>query len=176
VRPILSDRCFTCHGPDAAKRKARLRLDTREGILKVVAPGDPDASELVHRIFTDDKDDVMPPPESNLVLSAAEKDVLRRWIAEGADYRRCGRSSRCKRVDVPGASAGGVGGRTEGADGTRSTRSSARVSRRKASRLRRAPRPRRSSAVLRSRSPVCRRRSRRSTVRRRLVARGVRAG
>jgi hypothetical protein len=97
IRPLLSDRCFRCHGPDAGKRKAKLRLDTREGVLKklkeigggwaVVKPRDPDKSELIRRIFTDDEDDRMPPPESHLSLSAAEKALLKRWVVEGADYR-----------------------------------------------------------------------------------------
>ena len=97
IRPLLSDRCFRCHGPDAGKRKAKLRLDTREGMLKklddagkgwaVVKPRDPDKSELIRRIFTNDEDDRMPPPESHLALSAAEKALLERWVLEGADYR-----------------------------------------------------------------------------------------
>src|SRR5215207_595128 len=68
VRPILSTYCFKCHGPDAKARKAELRLDFREAALKegesgeiAVVPGNPDASELVRRILTDDKDDIMPP-------------------------------------------------------------------------------------------------------------------
>ena len=96
IRPLLSDRCFRCHGPDAGKRKAKLRLDTREGMLRklddakgwaVVKPRDPDKSELIRRIFTDFEDDRMPPPESHLALSAAEKELLKRWVVEGADYR-----------------------------------------------------------------------------------------
>jgi hypothetical protein len=97
IRPLLSDRCFRCHGPDAGKRKAKLRLDTREGMLRkvedagkgwaVVKPRDPGRSELIRRIFTDDEDDRMPPPESHLTLSAAEKALLERWVVEGADYR-----------------------------------------------------------------------------------------
>lgn len=88
IRPILSDKCFHCHGPDEAERKADLRLDTREGLFEsgTLAPGDPDASELVARIFTDDPDDQMPPPDSKLALSSGEREMLRRWIAEGADY------------------------------------------------------------------------------------------
>ena len=94
IRPLLSDRCFRCHGPDAAKRKAKLRLDTREGALKdigdgwaIVKPGDPDRSELIRRTHTDYEDDVMPPLASHLTLSAAEKALLRRWVVEGADYK-----------------------------------------------------------------------------------------
>ena len=93
IRPLLSDRCFRCHGPDASKRKKELRLDIAAGALKnlddgwaVVKPGDPDRSELVRRIFADD-DDIMPPSESHLSLSAAEKALLLRWVREGADYR-----------------------------------------------------------------------------------------
>ena len=91
IRPLLSDRCFRCHGPDASKRKKKLRLDTREGAVKdigdgwwVVKPGDPSSSELIRRINSDFEDDVMPPPESHLTLSADEKALLRQWFSEGA--------------------------------------------------------------------------------------------
>jgi len=94
VRPLLSDRCFRCHGPDSGARKAKLRLDQRDGALKeledgmaVVKPGDLKHSELIRRIFTDDQDDLMPPPDSHLSLTAAEKDLLKRWVAEGAEYK-----------------------------------------------------------------------------------------
>jgi hypothetical protein len=91
IRPLLSDRCYHCHGPDAGSRKAKLRLDTPEGMRKsledgwaVVKPGQPEKSELVTRIFSQDEDEVMPPPDSHLKLSADEKELLKRWIAEGA--------------------------------------------------------------------------------------------
>lgn len=94
IRPLLSDRCFRCHGPDGGSREANLRLDTRAGALKelddgwaVVKPGEPDRSELIRRIFSDDEDELMPPPDSHLKLSAKEKELLRRWIAEGAEYK-----------------------------------------------------------------------------------------
>jgi hypothetical protein len=94
IRPLLSDRCFRCHGPDAAKRKAKLRLDTRDGALKdigdgwaIVKPRDPDKSELIRRIYTDYEDDMMPPLASHLTLSEAEKALLTRWVVEGADYK-----------------------------------------------------------------------------------------
>ena len=87
VRPLLSDRCFFCHGPDPKNRKKDLRLDTREGALSVIKPGDPDGSELIERIVTNDPDEVMPPPASHLELSEAERGIIRRWIAEGADYK-----------------------------------------------------------------------------------------
>jgi hypothetical protein len=93
IRPLLSDRCFRCHGPDAAKREAELRLDVRAGLFRkmgagwaVVKPGDPSKSELVRRIFTDDLEDTMPPAISNLSLSEEEKALLRRWVVEGAAY------------------------------------------------------------------------------------------
>lgn len=87
ILPLLSDRCFVCHGTDAAKRKKDLRLDTREGALKVIKPGDPDNSEFMQRIGTTDADEVMPPPESHLTLTDAEKALLRAWIAQGAEYK-----------------------------------------------------------------------------------------
>jgi Protein of unknown function (DUF1553)/Protein of unknown function (DUF1549)/Concanavalin A-like lectin/glucanases superfamily/Planctomycete cytochrome C len=94
IRPLLSDRCFRCHGPDSATRKAKLRLDTHDGTFKelddgwaVVKPGEPTRSELVRRIFTEDEDDHMPPPDSHLKLSVAEKELLKRWVAEGAEYK-----------------------------------------------------------------------------------------
>ena len=89
VRPILSDRCFVCHGPDAGRRKAKLRLDLRDVAIakEAFVPGDPDASELIHRINSTDPEEHMPPPETRQPLSAAQKEVLRRWIAEGAEYQ-----------------------------------------------------------------------------------------
>jgi cytochrome c553 len=95
VRPLLSDRCFRCHGPDAAKRKAKLRLDTPDGVLKalddgwaIVTPGNPSRSELIRRILVDsDDDDLMPPRDSHLALSEPEKALLERWVSEGAEYR-----------------------------------------------------------------------------------------
>lgn len=94
IRPLLSDRCFRCHGPDASKREARLRLDVLEGAYKtlnagwaVVKPGDPARSELVRRISSEDLEEMMPPPASNLSLTDDEKALLVRWVAEGAEYR-----------------------------------------------------------------------------------------
>ncbi|MCW5560200.1 MAG: DUF1549 domain-containing protein, partial [Verrucomicrobiae bacterium] len=94
VRPLLSDACFACHGPDASKVKGGLRLDDRDRALQAaksgkaaVVPGKPEASELIARIETPDADDQMPPAESHKVLTPAQKDLLRRWIAEGAEYQ-----------------------------------------------------------------------------------------
>jgi hypothetical protein len=87
ISPILSDKCYRCHGPDAAARQAELRLDTREGLSKkVVVAGQPNKSELVKRIFSDDDDERMPPPDSKLSLTTEQKDLLRRWIEEGAKF------------------------------------------------------------------------------------------
>lgn len=90
IRPILSDNCFSCHGPDGHGRKADLRLDTFEGAtdpeLKTIVPGDVDASELVARILSPDQDNIMPPPESHKTLTPAQIDLLKRWIADGAEY------------------------------------------------------------------------------------------
>jgi hypothetical protein len=90
VRPILSENCFYCHGPDGNKRKAKLRLDVREAALekKAFVPGDVEASELIKRLVSTDSDEVMPPPDSHRTLSAAQKEILKRWIAEGAEYRQ----------------------------------------------------------------------------------------
>lgn len=95
IRPILSNHCFRCHGPDAGERQAGFRLDVRESAIgeadsgeHPIVPGDPAKSELVTRIFSDDKDIVMPPPEINKPLSAEQKDLLKRWIASGAPYEK----------------------------------------------------------------------------------------
>ena len=89
VRPLLSDNCFSCHGPDEKQRKAKLRLDVREEAIakKAFVPGKPDASELVKRIYTKVADDLMPPPDSHKQLTSAQKDLLKRWVAEGAEYQ-----------------------------------------------------------------------------------------
>ncbi len=87
VRPILASNCFLCHGPDPSTRKAGLRLDMEDSALSsAVVPGDPDASELLRRI-SDAGDDRMPPADRH-PLSAADVDVLRRWIEEGASWEQ----------------------------------------------------------------------------------------
>jgi len=97
VKPILSDKCFACHGPDANKRKAGLRLDVEEiakgelmenpGKFAIVEKAAA-TSELVARIFTDDESALMPPPDSNLKLSAGDKEILKKWIEQGAQYEK----------------------------------------------------------------------------------------
>jgi hypothetical protein len=94
VRPILSDHCFACHGPDAKKVKGGLRLDLQEsatheaksGKIAVVG-GQPEQSELVRRILSSDAETQMPPPETHKPLNAKEQDVLQRWIREGGEYK-----------------------------------------------------------------------------------------
>ncbi|QDV27264.1 PSD1 and planctomycete cytochrome C domain-containing protein [Aureliella helgolandensis] len=92
VRPILSDKCYACHGPDATQRPTDLRLDTHSGALAdlggyvAVAPGDPDKSELVRRIVSSDADEVMPPQDHLKQLTEEEREVLIRWVAQGAEW------------------------------------------------------------------------------------------
>lgn len=89
IRPILADNCFACHGPDSAARKADLRLDRSEAAaaMKAIIPGKPDESAVIHRINSNDPDEVMPPPSTKKSLTAKQKDLLRRWIASGAEYQ-----------------------------------------------------------------------------------------
>lgn len=96
VRPILSNNCFQCHGPDEEGRKAELRLDVRDAAIAPLAdapgraaivPGAPDESELIRRVSSADPDVVMPPPDTHRTLTAADIDVLRRWIDAGAAYK-----------------------------------------------------------------------------------------
>ncbi len=94
VKPILANACFTCHGPDEKSLKGKLRLDSREAALKggksgepAFVAGKPDASELLKRVHSTDKTEVMPPPHSNKTLKPEDKEILKRWISEGADYQ-----------------------------------------------------------------------------------------
>src|SRR3989442_12787551 len=86
ILPILSDNCYQCHGPDEKARKAKLRLDMKEGAFRskdgvtVIVPGDSKKSELVRRITSSDPDDLMPPPKSNRKLTAKQIEVLTRWV------------------------------------------------------------------------------------------------
>ena len=90
IRPVLSSKCFACHGFDAKKRQADLRLDTPEGAaeehdgVRAVVPGDLAKSELWRRVTSTDDDEVMPPPTSNKKLTAAERELLKQWIEQGA--------------------------------------------------------------------------------------------
>ena len=96
VKPLLSDRCYKCHGPDDQARQAELRLDTPEGLFgfsrddssaQIVVPGNASASVLVDHIASDDPSWIMPPPESNLRLADHEVALLRKWIDQGAEWK-----------------------------------------------------------------------------------------
>ena len=87
IRPILSEKCLACHGPDAGKRKAELRLDDQESALEsVIVAGQPDESELVSRITSEDPELRMPPVGSGHTLTSLEIELLKRWIKQGARY------------------------------------------------------------------------------------------
>jgi hypothetical protein len=122
IRPIFSDTCFHCHGFDAKARKADLRLDIRAEALKKtendvypIVPGKPEESEIVERIFTADQDDLMPPPKAHKELTAAQKDLIKRWVAEGAVYEPHWAYAPLVRPQVP------VIGSPEGTSGPVST-------------------------------------------------------
>ena len=94
VKPILSDRCFKCHGPDRSKIEAGLQLASLEGATQhlksgavAIDPGHSGRSELVRRILSHDPEEVMPTPKSNLTLTSEEKAILIRWIEQGAIYK-----------------------------------------------------------------------------------------
>ena len=102
IRPLLSDRCYPCHGPDAESRQADLRLDLKQAAQqRVLVAGDPQSSELYRRISAPDPDERMPPVDSKLVLSADEIQLIRRWIEKGANGARIGLSSRPRNVALP---------------------------------------------------------------------------
>src|SRR5262245_25142977 len=103
VRPILSDHCYQCHGPDAARRKADLRLD-READARHVLAGKRGESELVRRITAKDPEERMPPRKAGRDLSAAQIDVLRRWATEGAKWEQHWAFIRPERIDPPAVS------------------------------------------------------------------------
>ena len=92
IRPVLSENCIACHGPDEKAREAGLRLDTFGGAtadndgVRAVVPGNPEESALVKRIFHPDKNEVMPPLKSHKKLTALQKETLVKWIKEGAEY------------------------------------------------------------------------------------------
>lgn len=89
IRPILAENCFACHGADSAAREADLRLDKRDEAIDYGAlePHDPDSSSLVERVFIDDPDLVMPPPEIKKTLTLQQKQILKRWVEEGCAYQ-----------------------------------------------------------------------------------------
>lgn len=88
IRPLLSNHCFECHGPDNATRQADLRLDIRPSAMTVITPGKTKRSELIHRIHSNDPDRIMPPPDAQKSLTNPQKQLLVRWIKEGADFQQ----------------------------------------------------------------------------------------
>jgi hypothetical protein len=109
IRPIFSDTCFHCHGFDAKAREAGLRLDIRGEALKKskdgtapIVPGKPEASGIIERIFATDKDDIMPPPKAHKELTPAQKETIKRWVAEGAEYEAHWAYAPLVRPEVPG--------------------------------------------------------------------------
>lgn len=107
VRPIFSDKCFACHGPDSNARQTELRLDNEAGALadlggfQAVVPGDLEASELFHRVTTDDDDLRMPPVDESPALTPREIEILKRWIAQGAAWQQHWSLSPPRRPAVP---------------------------------------------------------------------------
>lgn len=111
IRPILSDACFTCHGPDARKRKGELRLDQEDHVFggtrdAVIVRGKPDQSVLLQRILATDAEEVMPPPETKKQLTPEQKETLRRWIEQGASYQRHWAFEPVVRPPLPAAPVG----------------------------------------------------------------------
>src|SRR5580704_14163360 len=112
VRPILSQHCFKCHGPDDGAREAKLRLDLRDSAFSrsesgktPIVPGKPESSELIHRVFAHDADEIMPPPAANKPLSDDERRILRAWVAAGAEYKPHWAFVPPQQVPPPAASA-----------------------------------------------------------------------
>ena len=115
IRPLLSDRCFACHGPDENTREADFRLDTEKGAFaalteserkKAIVSGSLKRSELVHRIESDDEDEMMPPPASNLQLNEYEKALLKKWVVQGAQWKDHWAFSPPQRPELPVVSDG----------------------------------------------------------------------
>src|SRR4051794_17607683 len=109
ILPILSTHCFTCHGPDAKLQKAGLRLDLLETATKklksgtrAIVPGKVKDSELIARIFSTEETERMPPSSAKKTLSAAEKELLKRWVEEGAEYQRHWAFVAPQRLPIPG--------------------------------------------------------------------------
>ena len=102
VLPILSDRCFLCHGPDETTREADLRFDLEDAVSEeVIAPGHPEKSEFFQRITSDDPDVRMPPADSKLTLTKDEIDILRQWIKEGAKWQRHWSFIAPRKIELP---------------------------------------------------------------------------
>jgi hypothetical protein len=115
IRPIMSDTCFRCHGPDKSSRMADLRLDLRDAATKKtdsgvtpIVPGKPEESEIVRRIFSTDPAEMMPPDYSHKVLTQKQKETIRQWVAEGAQYEGHWSFQPVQRPTVPAVENGGA--------------------------------------------------------------------
>jgi len=107
IRPIISSKCYHCHGPDEKSREAKLRLDLRDEAIKerdgvrAIVPGDVAASEAIIRVLSKDKDEVMPPPKEGHALDAREVALLKKWIEQGAEYKEHWAWGKPVRAEVP---------------------------------------------------------------------------
>jgi len=108
IRPILSDNCFACHGPDDNKRKAKLRFDLKDDAFKpaksgdlAIVPGDPAKSKMIERITSKDEDEKMPPPKSGKKLTPQQIELLTRWIAQGAKWQSHWAFTKPERAPLP---------------------------------------------------------------------------
>jgi len=107
IRPLLSNRCYRCHGPDEGERKAKRRIDTLEGALadhkgvRAIVPGNLEDSELIYRIVTDEEDDMMPPPEKGERFTADQIALFKQWVMEGAKYELHWSYVKPSRPEVP---------------------------------------------------------------------------
>src|SRR5207249_9888242 len=108
IRPIMSDTCFRCHGPDKSARLMDLRLDIRDQALKPlvdnkipIVPGKPEQSEIIRRICATDQSEIMPPEYAHKALTQAQKEIIRQWVAEGAKYEGHWSFQPVKRPPVP---------------------------------------------------------------------------
>ena len=110
VKPILSDKCYTCHGPDDKARKANLRLDIEQGFYAalednpnhfVIDKNNPNESEILKRIDSENSNYIMPPPESNLKLSKKEKEILKKWVLQGGKWEPHWAYTKPKLPEIP---------------------------------------------------------------------------
>ena len=103
IRPIVSNTCFLCHGPDESSRKAKLRLDVREDAIAhgAIVPGKPEESEAYKRVASKDPDDIMPPVELHKALTPQQIETFRQWIAEGAEYKKHWSYEKPQRPNLP---------------------------------------------------------------------------
>lgn len=103
IRPIVSNTCFLCHGPDQSSRKAKLRLDVREEAIArgAIVPGKPDESEAYKRVSSTDPNEIMPPPKLHKALTKQQIETLRQWILEGAEYKKHWSYEKPQRPQIP---------------------------------------------------------------------------